>query len=77
MVEDNTKRGSSDGILNAAVKVALKTNPKMFLETMNRWLKENQFLDCWKQQKLFLIPKPGQLTGVPSSYRPISLLDTG
>jgi hypothetical protein len=46
MAEDNTKRESPDGILNAAVKVAFKTNPKVFLEIMNRkkissWTAEN------------------------------------
>jgi Reverse transcriptase (RNA-dependent DNA polymerase) len=43
---------------------------------MNRCLKEGKFPDCWKRQKLVLIPKPGQAAGVPSSYRPICLLDT-
>jgi Reverse transcriptase (RNA-dependent DNA polymerase)/Endonuclease-reverse transcriptase len=70
------KAPGPDGIPNAAVKVAVKTNPKVFLETMKRCLELGQFPDCWKRQKLVLIPKPGKATGDPSSYRPICLLDT-
>lgn len=70
------KAPGPDGIPNAAVKVAVETNPKVFLETMNRCLDSGQFPDCWKRQKLVLIPKPGKAMGGPSSYRPICLLDT-
>lgn len=70
------KAPGPDGIPNAAVKAAVKTNPKVFLETMSRCLAEGKFPTCWKRQKLVLIPKPGKDAGVPSSYRPICLLDT-
>lgn len=65
-----------DGIPNVAVKVAVKTNPKVFLGTLNRCLEMGEFPDCWKRQKLVLIPKPGKAVDAPSSYRPICLLDT-
>jgi hypothetical protein len=70
------KAPGPDGIPNAAVKAAVKTYPKVFLESMNRCLEIGQFPDCWKRQKLVLLPKPGKAAGVPSSYRPICLLDT-
>lgn len=70
------KAPGPDGIPNAAVKVAVETSPKVFLETMKRCLELGQFPDCWKRQKLVLIPKPGKARDGPSSYRPICLLDT-
>jgi hypothetical protein len=70
------KAPGPDGIPNAAVKVAVKTCPQVFLGTMKRCLEGGQFPDCWKRQKLVLIPKPGKAAGGPSSYRPICLLDT-
>lgn len=70
------KAPGPDGIPNAAVTVAVEANPKVFLDTMQDCLDKGQFPDCWKQQKLVLIPKPGKATGDPSSYRPICLLDT-
>lgn len=70
------KAPGPDGIPNAAVKVAVETSPKVFLESMNRYLEVGQYPDCWKQQKLVLIPKPGKAADDPSSYRPICLLDT-
>lgn len=70
------KAPGPDGIPNAAVKVAVQTSPKVFLESMKRYLEVGQFPDCWKRQKLVLIPKPGKAADDPSSYRPICLLDT-
>jgi hypothetical protein len=70
------KAPGPDGIPNAAVTVAVKDHPKVFLGTMQRCLREGQFPDCWKTQKLVLIPKPGKAADDPSSYRPICLLDT-
>jgi hypothetical protein len=56
--------------------VAVKDHQKMILETMNKCLELGKFPDCWKRQKLVLIPKPGKAAGGPSSYRPICLLDS-
>lgn len=66
----------TDGIPNAAIAVAVEAHPSVFLKTFQRCLAERRFPDCWKGQKLVLIPKLGKATGDPSSYRPICLLDT-
>lgn len=70
------KAPGPDGIPNAAVKVAVQASPQVFLETMNRCMEEGRYPDCWKRQKLVLVPKPGKAADGPSSYRPICLLDT-
>lgn len=70
------KAPGPDGIPNAALKVAVKAHPEVFMKTMQKCLEECQFPDRWKKQRLVLIPKPGKATGDPSSFRPICLLDT-
>jgi hypothetical protein len=72
----SNKAPGPDGIPNAAVKVAVKTCPQVFLGSIRRCLELGQFPSCWKRQKLVLIPKPGKAVDAPSSYRPICLLDT-
>lgn len=65
-----------DSIPNVAVKTAVERNPNFFKDTFDSCLKEGSFPKQWKEQQLILLPKPGKPPGVPSSYRPICLLDT-
>ncbi len=65
-----------DGIPNVAVKEVVKAYPNVFLKTMQRCLEVGKFPDCWKRQKLVLIPKPGKAAGGSIPYRPICLLDS-
>lgn len=70
------KAPGPDRIPNAVVKDVVKAYPKVFLNTMQKCLEEGKFPDCWKKQKLVLIPKPGKASGDSIPYRPICLLDT-
>ncbi|GBP06853.1 Retrovirus-related Pol polyprotein from type-1 retrotransposable element R1 [Eumeta japonica] len=53
----NNKALGLDGIPNIALKTAIKTSPKLFLDTYSTCLKEGTFPRKWKQQRLVLIPK--------------------
>lgn len=70
------KASGPDQIPNVAIKVALESNPVMIANCMQVCLVEGIFPKIWKRQRLVLIPKVGKAPGVPSSYRPICLLDT-
>lgn len=72
----DAKAPGPDGILNVALKVAIKYRSKIFLETYNTCLAEGIFPSRWKLQKLVLLPKGKKPPDEPSSYRPICLLDT-
>lgn len=70
------KAPGPDGVPNVALKAAIKSRPDIFLRTFNRCLVESVFPSRWKRQKLVLLPKGNKPPDVPSSYRPICLLDT-
>lgn len=74
-IGDNKAPGL-DSIPNKALKLALKTRPRLFADLFNKCLREGVFYSKWREQKLILIPKPGKTLGEPQSYRPICLLDT-
>lgn len=63
-------------IPNLATKEALMCRPQFFADLMQACLEEGSFPTIWKRQRLTLLPKPGKSPGIPSSYRPICLLDT-
>jgi hypothetical protein len=42
----------------------------------NKFLRRQYFLSAWKQAGVVSILKPGKDPTLPSTYRPISLLDT-
>ncbi|CAD7086205.1 unnamed protein product [Hermetia illucens] len=48
----------------------------MFAKVFTACLREGEFPEKWKLQKLILFPKPGKPLGDPSSYRPIYLVST-
>lgn len=64
-----------DAIPNVAIRSAIKINPSAFVDVLQHCMIEGTFPLQWKIQKLVLLPKPGKSPGVPSSYRPICLLD--
>ena len=72
----DSKAPGLDGIPNRALKVAVKARPRWFASTFESCMAEGVFPAQWKRQKLVLLPKPRKPPGVPSSYRPICLLDT-
>lgn len=48
----------------------------MFLSTFNSCLKEGTFPKQWKQARLVLLCKGDKPENLPSSYRPLCMLDT-
>ncbi|CAB0031170.1 unnamed protein product [Trichogramma brassicae] len=74
-IKDHTAPGP-DGVPNAAIKIAIATNPDIFLQVYTACLRTGVFPACWKRQRLVLLPKPGKPPEEPSSYRPLCMLDT-
>lgn len=70
------KAPGPDEIPNAALKLAIESNPSLFTEVMQKCLDDGKFPRDWKRQRLVLLPKAGKPPGDPSAYRPICLLDT-
>lgn len=73
---ENTKAPGLDGIPNVALKEAIKTIPKIFVDTYNACLQKSTFPTIWKRQRLVLLPKTNRPLNDPSSYRPLCMLDT-
>ncbi|CAB0029831.1 unnamed protein product [Trichogramma brassicae] len=65
-----------DGIPNSALKIAIAARPDIFLRVYTMCLETGVFRSEWKRQRLVLLPKPGKPPDEPSSYRPLSMLDT-
>ncbi|CAD7085939.1 unnamed protein product [Hermetia illucens] len=70
------KTPGPDGVPNIALKVAARTAPGMFAQVFTACLREGEFPEQWKVQKLIVIPKAGKPLGDPTSYRPICLVNT-
>lgn len=72
-----TKRAPGpDGIPNEVLKEVFKQNPDLLLKMYNKSLEQGIFSDSWKVARLVLIPKGKGDPEVPSSYRPLCMLDT-
>jgi len=69
------KAPGPDGIPNEVIKILVKKYTGVFRRVMQGCMQRACFPDCWKRQKLVLIPKPGKPRSDPSSFRPIGLLD--
>ncbi|CAB0038652.1 unnamed protein product [Trichogramma brassicae] len=65
-----------DGIPNSALKIAIAARPDIFLRVYTMCLETGVFPSGWKRQRLVLLPKPGKPPDMPSSYRPLCMLDT-
>lgn len=70
------KSPGPDGIPPEAVKLAAEIDPTKVLQALNCALTKEQFPSEWKQANLILIKKQGKPDNLPSSYRPLCLLDT-
>ncbi len=71
------KAPGPDMIPNKALKAAIRSNPNYFVNLTQSCLDEGVFPRIWKKQRLVLLHKAGKPPGVPSSYRPLCMLDTG
>ena len=72
----NAKAPSLDGILNRALKMAIKNCVRPFVEVYKKCFDDGVFPRIWKIQRLVLLPKPRKPPGDPSSYRPLCMIDT-
>lgn len=64
-----------DGIPNEVIKHIIRRQPNTLLDTMNKCLAEGCFPKIWKRARLVLLRKGDKPLDIPSSYRPLCLLD--
>lgn len=64
-----------DGITNEALKLLVRRQPQILLQTYNKCMEEGRFPCQWKRSRLVLIKKGDKPPREPSSYRPLCLLD--
>lgn len=72
----NKKAPGPDGIPSEALKAVGRYNPQLLLDMYNSCLRTGSFPKRWKEQRLVLISKGKGDPGLPSSYRPLCMLDT-
>lgn len=66
-----------DGIPNEMLSIAARVRPQTFLHVFNNCIRQSTFLMAWKEARLVLLHKDsGKPYEVPSSYRPLSMLNT-
>lgn len=53
-----------------------KVNPDVYKGTLQKCLEVSNFPECWKKQKLVLLPKLRNPPGDLLSFRPICMLNT-
>nr|CAH7755117.1 unnamed protein product [Callosobruchus chinensis] len=76
---DKFKRGKApgpDNVPSEAIKKLVEIAPQFILSLLNELLRKQLFPDLLKRAKVVLLHKGGKPTELPSSYRPICLLDT-
>jgi len=64
-----------DGVSNIILGAVHRANPAMLLETFNKCLEEGTVPGRWKEARVVLLRKGNRPEGVPSSYRPLCLLN--
>ncbi|XP_011707944.1 PREDICTED: uncharacterized protein LOC105462792 [Wasmannia auropunctata] len=69
------KAPGPDGIIGGVIREALPELVGPLMRCFTACLREGVFPACWKRARLVLLKKPGKAEGVPSSYRPICLLN--
>jgi len=65
-----------NGIPSRALKHLLQRAVSLLVQTFNAILFIQHFPTAWKHARVISVLKPGKDPALPSSYRPISLLDT-
>lgn len=75
--EINVKTSSeSDGVPGLVMKKLMESHPWPVLEAINIAVQDGQFLECWKEARLVLLPKAEMQMGIPGGYCPLCLLST-
>lgn len=73
---EDRKAPGLDGIPNLVLKEVVKCSADKILQLINTCMRQGSFPSIWKRQKLVLLPKDGKPLDVPSSYRPLCMIDT-
>jgi hypothetical protein len=68
--------GPTNGLPNRALKHLPQRAVSLLIQIFNAILFIHYFPTMWKHARVISILKPGKGPALPSSYRPISLLDT-
>jgi len=71
-----SKAPGPNGIPNRALKHLPQRAVSLLIQIFNAVLLTHHFPSVWKHARVISILKPGKAPALPSSYRPISLLDT-
>lgn len=69
------KAPGSDGVPDLIIKEIAKGKPEILSNVFNSCLAHGFFLGKWKVVRLVLLRKGTKLLDIPSSYRPINLLN--
>ncbi|KAH1020868.1 hypothetical protein HUJ04_010460 [Dendroctonus ponderosae] len=72
----NNRAAGPDGVPPEAVKEAVRAAPGYTLQVLNALLASGEFPREWKEARLVLVPKPGKVVELPSSYRPLCLINS-
>jgi len=70
------KAPGPDGIPDAIIRAVALARPKEMAMVFNQCLEKGLFPRAWKSARLVLIRKPGKPLTLPSSYRPLGLINT-
>jgi len=71
-----SKTPGPDGIPNRALKHLPLSSVSLLVVLFNAIFRTQYYPASWKHARVFSILKPGKDPALPSSYRPVSLLDT-
>lgn len=74
LIENNTP--GPNGIPNIVLKMPVRRAPNMFDQVFTACLREGEFPEQWKLQKLIAILNSSKLLGDSSSYRSMCLVNT-
>lgn len=70
------KAPGPDGVPDMVVKAVILRKTAEVINVLNNCLRSGCFPRRWKEARLVLIRKPGKPTEVPSSYRPLCMVNT-
>jgi len=69
------KAPGPDGLTGKILRAVHKSHPNILLDLYNSCLRSGIFPAEWKTARVVLLKKPNKPDGVPSSYRPLCLLN--
>lgn len=70
------KAPGPDGVPDEVIRVIVQVRPDLLLPTFNECLKKGVFLNSWKVATLVLLRKGDKPLDLPSSYRPLYLINS-